>query len=181
MSKYDIDRSHSSISFSAKHLMVTTVRGRFDTFTGSVEGDVADPGRASAEIEIDVASINTGDENRDNHLRSGDFFDAAAHPKMTWKLTSVRPRGDGYDVTGDLTIRETTRPVTLFTEVEGPIQDPFGNERISVTATGELSRKEWGLTWNVGLETGGVMVSDKIKLFVDAAVIRKVESATDAA
>lgn len=181
MPRYEIDKSHSNIGFSVKHLMVTTVRGRFAEFSGWVEGDAGDPTSARAEVEIDAASIDTNDVNRDNHLRSADFFDAAGNPKLAWKLTSVRPRGEAYDVTGDLTIRGVTHPVTLRAEIEGPISDPFGNQRLSVSATGEISRKEWGLTWNVGLETGGVLVSDKVKLIVDAAVISKQEQATSAA
>ena len=160
-----IDPAHSQIQFSVKHLGISTVRGTFDQFSGSIEEE---NGQAKAvTVEIDVASLDTGNEQRDGHLRSPDFFDAENHPKATFALTGFERNGDDVTATGDLTIRGTTKPVTLKGEIGGPAKDPWGNQKISATLETKLPRKEWGLVWNVALEAGGVLVSEDVKLSID--------------
>lgn len=160
-----IDPAHSQIQFSVKHLGISTVRGTFDQFSGSIEEE---NGQAKAvTVEIDVASLDTGNEQRDGHLRSPDFFDAENHPKATFALTGFERSGDDVTATGDLTIRGTTKPVTLKGEIGGPAKDPWGNQKISATLETKLPRKEWGLVWNVALEAGGVLVSEDVKLSID--------------
>ena len=170
--KYTFDASHSNIGFSAKHMMVTTVRGRFTDYQGEVlvEGD--DPTTARATFTIKTASIDTGNEQRDGHLRSGDFFDSETHPEITFVSTGVAPAGDGYRVTGDLTIRGVTRPVELAVEVEDKFVDPWGNERVGVTASGSINRTDWGLSWNQTLEAGRLLVGEKINLAIETALVR---------
>lgn len=170
--QYSFDASHSNIGFSAKHMMVTTVRGRFTDYQGEVlvEGD--DPTTARATFTIKAASIDTGSEQRDGHLRSGDFFDAENHPEITFVSREIRRAGAGYKVTGDLTIRGVTRPVELDVEVEDKFIDPWGNERVGVTASGTINRTDWGLTWNQTLEAGRLLVSEKINLAIETALVR---------
>jgi polyisoprenoid-binding protein YceI len=168
-----IDPSHSSVDFVAKHLMVTKVRGTFGELEGTVViGDT--PEESSAEAVIKTASITTGDEKRDGHLRSPDFLDVENHPEMTFKTTRVESDGDGEGtVTGDLTIKGVTRPVTLKASFEGLAQDPWGGERAAFSAVGEIDREAWGMTWNQALETGGVLVSKKVKLEIDVQAVRR--------
>ncbi|MEP7105506.1 MAG: YceI family protein [Chloroflexota bacterium] len=173
--KYTIDPNHSRIEFSAKHLMVTTVRGHFTEFTGEVElADDADLTTAQGKFAFQAASLDSGNPDRDTHLRSDDFLGAQKYPQLTFESTRIEKTGDStYRVTGDLTIRETTRPVTLDVEVEGQLVDPWGNERVGVTARGKINRKDWGLNWNMALEAGGVMVSDNVNLVAEVALVRK--------
>jgi polyisoprenoid-binding protein YceI len=168
-----IDRSHSSLDFVAKHLMVTKVRGSFGGFSGTIViGD--NPEASSAEAVIDAASLTTGDEKRDGHLHSPDFLDVAGHPQMKFTTTKVEPRRGGTAiVTGDLTIKGITRPVTLDASFEGLARDPWGGERAAFSATGEIDREEWGMTWNQALETGGVLVSKKVKIELDVQAVRQ--------
>jgi polyisoprenoid-binding protein YceI len=180
MSTWKIDTSHTDITFAAKHMMVTTVRGRFAGVTGSLEADPNDPTTARGTIRIAIASISTGSEFRDNHLRSADFFDAEQHPEATFAITSVARRGDEYEVTGDLTIRGVTRPVTLKSELLGFYTSMEGAKRAGFSASGKINRRDWGLDWNVALETGGWLVGDEIKLTIDAA-FEEVRLAQDAA
>ena len=174
--KYTIDPSHSRIEFSAKHLMVTTVRGHFTEFTGEVAlADEADPTTAQGKFTFQAASLDSGQPDRDAHLRSDDFLGAEKYPQLTFDSTRIEKSGDRtYRVTGDLTIRDTTRPVTLDVEVEGQLVDPWGNERVGVTARGKINRKDWGLNWNRALEAGGMMVSDNVNLLAEVALVRKV-------
>jgi polyisoprenoid-binding protein YceI len=175
---YDVDPNHTSLGFAGKHMMVTTVRGRFKDFTGQVEVEDDDPTTAVATLAIKVASVDTGQEMRDNHLRSADFFDAEHYPEMTYNSTGVESQGGNrYRVTGDLTIKDQTRPLTLDVEVEERFTDPFGNDRVGVEAKGRLNRKDWGLGWNQILEAGRLLVGDEIKIEIETALIRKVAAA----
>jgi polyisoprenoid-binding protein YceI len=163
---WNVDPAHSSIGFVARHLMVTKVRGRFTKFTGTIT-IAEDPLKSSVEAEVDLESVSTGDETRDNHLRSADFFNTEANRTMTFKSTSITPDDDDYKVTGDLTIAGITKPITFDLEFEGVNKDPWGNTKAGFEAESEISRKEWGLNWNVALEAGGVLVGDKIKIELD--------------
>ena len=169
---YTIDAAHSRLGFSARHAMVTTVRGAFKDFEGTAAIDAANPAASRVSLTIDVASIDTGQADRDGHLRSGDFFDAETYPTLTFVSTSVERDGSEWAITGDLTIKDATRPVTIVFEETGSAQDPFGNLRVGFEGSTTISRKDWGLTWNAALETGGVLVSDKVKLEFDVSAIR---------
>jgi polyisoprenoid-binding protein YceI len=174
---YEVDPNHTSVEFAGKHMMVTTVRGRFRQFTARVEVEDDDPTTARVTASIKTASLDTAVDQRDAHLRSPDFFDVERYPELTYVSTSIGPVGDHrYRVTGDLTIKDQTRPVTLDVEVEERFNDPFGNERIGVSATGKLNRRDWGLTWNQVLEAGRLLVGDQIKLEIEGALLRKVEA-----
>ncbi|MBI2872511.1 MAG: polyisoprenoid-binding protein [Chloroflexi bacterium] len=170
---WDIDRSHTSIEFSARHMMVTRVKGRFDRWSGTVNFDEKDPTRSSVEVEVDVASINTSEPQRDAHLRSPDFFDAEKSPVMTYKSRRVERHGDRYRVIGDLTIRDITREVPLDVEFAGLATDPYGNARAGFSATASLSRKDFGLRWNMPLEAGGWVVGDTVNISIDAELVKK--------
>ena len=175
---WDIDTAHSSIEFTAKHMMVSNVKGRFTSFSGDAHLDEANPADSRVDVTIDLASLTTGAEGRDNHLRSADFFDVEHHPVATFHSTHVEPLGeDRLRVTGDLTIRGVTKPVTLDVTVEGKVKDMQGKDRYGFTATTSFSRKEFGLEWNVALESGGWLVSDKITIAIDAQVIAPAEVA----
>ena len=177
--KYTIDPSHSRIGFAGRHMVFTKVRGQFDQFEATVEvPEGGDQTAAKIKAAIQTASVNSGNEQRDGHLRSGDFFDVEKYPEMTFESTAVRKLADNrYEVTGNLTIRGTTKPVTLEATVEGPLQDPWGNERYGVEAKGKVSRKEWGLNWNMALEAGGVLVSEEIEIEIEAAFVRSLATA----
>ncbi len=169
--KYEFDAAHSQVEFTVKHMMVTTVRGHFNKFSGDLDIDEQNPAASSVDVTIDVASIDTGQEARDNHLRSPDFFDVARFPTITYKSTKVEPLGGGkYHVTGDLTIHGVTKPHTLEITPEGPITNPYGKQVIGFDITTKISRKEFGLEWNVALESGGWLVSDEVKIFITAEV-----------
>ncbi len=171
---YVIDPTHTRIGFVARHLMVTKVRGAFREYTGSITiGD--DVASSTAEAAIQTASIDTGTPDRDAHLRSGDFFDAETYPAITFGNARVVTRdGDEFVVEGDLTIKDVTRPVSLKVELDGVANDPFGNTKLAVTAKTEIDREDFGLTWNVALESGGVLVSKKITIEIEAqAVLQK--------
>ena len=169
---YTIDASHSRLGFSARHAMVTTVRGHFTDWSGTAHVDTVDPAASSVSLTIKAASIDTGSADRDGHLVSADFFDAETHPDITFVSTSVARDGADWVITGDLTIKGTARPVTIEFEPTGSAQDPFGNVRIGFEGGTAINRKDWGLTWNAALETGGVLVSEKIKLDFDVSAIR---------
>jgi polyisoprenoid-binding protein YceI len=161
---YDIDLSHSNVDFVVRHLMISKVRGRFAAFSGAVT--IAEvPEESSVSVTIDPASISTNDEQRDGHLRSADFFDVEQYPALTFTSTSVEAvKGDHWKVTGDLTIRDVTKAVVLDVEFDGAQTDPWGGARIGFTASTEIDREDWGLSWNQALETGGVLVGKKIKI-----------------
>jgi len=168
---WNIDASHSSVAFVVRHLVVSKVRGRFDTFSGSI--NVAeDPLQSTAEAIIDVASVNTSDEGRDGHLRAPDFFDAAQFPTITFRSTSVRPKGDDFVLVGDLTIKGVTKPVEIDLEFNGVEGDPWGGTRAGFSAETEINRKDWGLEWNMVLETGGVVVGDKVKIQLEVEAVK---------
>jgi polyisoprenoid-binding protein YceI len=162
-----IDPVHSRVGFSVRHMMVTTVRGVFSKFQGTIDLDQADFTRSTLEGRIETDSIDTGNADRDNHLRTTDFFDAKTSPTMTFKSTSIEKKGDDYVVHGHLTLRGVTKPITLQAEYAGTAKNPYGEMIIGVSASGSISRKEFGLVWNAALETGGVAVSDTVKLELD--------------
>ncbi|MEU6219147.1 YceI family protein [Streptomyces sp. NPDC047022] len=171
---YTVDPSHTTIGFVARHAMVTNVKGSFLDFEGSLHLDGADPAKSNASIDVTMDSIDTGSADRDGHLKSADFFKTEEHPKMSFRSTRTEALGgDNYRITGDLTILGTTKPLTIDLEFNGVAKDPFGNERAGFEGKAELLRSEWGLTWNAALETGGVLVSDKIKLVFDISAIKQ--------
>ena len=169
---WEIDPAHTTVEFVARHLMVSKVRGRFDSFTGSIEigDDIVD---SAIEVDIDVASLTTGSPDRDAHLASGDFFEVGDHPTIHFASTAIEPAVSGWKVTGDLTIRGVTKPVTLDLEYLGAGQDPWGNTKAGFSLNGEVDREDWGLTWNVALEGGGVLVSKKVKLEIESQIKRQ--------
>ncbi|TXS67510.1 YceI family protein [Streptomyces sp. sk2.1] len=170
---YTIDPAHSSIGFTVRHAMVTNVRGTFGDHEGTLKLDGSDPANSTASIDVRIASIDTGIADRDAHLVSGDFFDAEKFPLMTFRSTRAEQLGgDDYRVTGDLTIKDVTRPLSIDLEFNGSATDVYGNERVGFEGSATILRSDWGLTWNAALETGGVMVSDKVKLTFDISAIK---------
>ncbi|MFF3503043.1 YceI family protein [Streptomyces sp. NPDC003247] len=171
--EYTIDPAHSTLGFVARHAMVTNVKGKFNDFTGTLHLDGTDPSRSTATLDVTMDSIDTGSADRDGHLKSADFFKTDEFPAMTFRSTAAQALGgDDYRITGDLTILGVTRPLTIDLEFNGSAKDPFGNERVGFEGRAEILRSEWGLTWNAALETGGVLVSDKIKLNFDISAVR---------
>ena len=168
---YTLDPTHTRIGFVARHLMVTKVRGHFATFEGSIT--IADePHGSTADVTIQTASVDTGTADRDAHLRSGDFFEAEKYPEMTFRNARVvAQKGTDFTVVGDLTIKDVTREVQLDVELDGVVKDPWGGTRLAVTARTEIDREDWGLTWNAALETGGVMVSKKIRIEIESEAV----------
>jgi polyisoprenoid-binding protein YceI len=163
-----IDSVHSHVGFSVKHMMVTTVRGQFKTYTGNVRLDTNDFSKSQFEGEIDVASITTDNVDRDNHLRTNDFFDAQNHPKITYKSTRIDTKGDGeYVVHGDLTIRDVTKPLALDVEFLGTGKNPWGKTVAGFNARGSVNRKDFGVNFNAALETGGVLVGEKVNIEIE--------------
>jgi polyisoprenoid-binding protein YceI len=170
---YTVDPSHSRIGFVARHAMVTKVRGSFNEFEATAQIDAEDLTRSSAQVTIKVDSIDTRNEQRDGHLRSNDFLDIAGHPELTFVSTEVAPvSADVVRVTGDLTIKGVTRPVSIDFTYEGSAVDPFGNQRVGFEGSVVINRKDWGITWNAALEAGGVLVSDKITLELEISAIK---------
>jgi polyisoprenoid-binding protein YceI len=167
---WTIDTAHSSVAFVARHMGLSKVRGRFTSFRGEVEGDPADITTARARFEVDLASVDTGSPDRDAHLRSADFFDVDHHPTMTFVSRSIEPAGGDYKVIGDLTIKGQSRPIELRYEHGGDLRDPFGNRKIGGSLSGTIKRSDWGLTWNVPLDSGGWLVSDNVKIEIDLQV-----------
>jgi polyisoprenoid-binding protein YceI len=165
---WNIDSSHTHIGFSVKHMMVTTVRGQFKSYRGTFALDTADFTRSTFQGEIDVDSIDTGNAQRDGHLRTNDFFDVANHPKITFQSSRIDAKGDGeFVVHGDLTIRGVTKPVSLDVEFHGTSKNPYGQTVAGISAHGTINRKDFGVAFNAVLETGGVAVGDKVKLELD--------------
>jgi len=174
LERWEIDSGHSSIHFSVRHLVVAKVRGQFTRWSGHVVAEPGDLGRASVNVVIDAASIETGVPDRDNHLRSADFLDAARFPELTFESRRVEPLGAGrYRLAGDLTIRGVTRPVALDVELGGRARDPWGNERAGFAAKVALNRRDFGLTWNQALEAGGVLVGDRVEVEIDVEAVRQ--------
>ncbi|MCS7316093.1 MAG: YceI family protein [Bryobacteraceae bacterium] len=173
--EWEIDSAHSSVQFAVRHMMVATVRGQFGKLTGKVRWDPAKPSEARVEAQVEVGSIDTREPKRDAHLRSPDFFDAEKFPTMTFRSTSVTPVGPGrYRLSGELTIRGITRPVVF--EVEGPgqpVRGMGGELRTGATATAKINRKDFGITWNRVLDTGGVAIGEDVAITVDVALVQK--------
>lgn len=171
---WKIDPTHSQIEFSIRHMMISKVRGRFESFGGTFNLATRNPAAASVEGTVDVNSINTKDAQRDGHLRSGDFFDVEKYPTMSFRSTRIEPVGDGeYKVYGDLTIKDMTREVVFDVLDEGQAQDPWGNQRWGVSATTKINRKDFGLNWNVALETGGWLVGDEVTISAEAELVQE--------
>ena len=165
---WNVDASHSSVDFSVKHMMIAKVKGTFHKFEASINADPEDLTTADIEFTVDMSSIDTRSEDRDNHLRSADFLDVENHPNMTFKSTSIKKTGDNeYDVTGDLTIRGVTKQETFKVVYEGGGKDPWGNERTGFSAEGTIKRTDYGLVWNAALETGGVLVGEDVKISLE--------------
>ena len=170
---YAIDPAHSRIGFVARHAMVTKVRGSFNEFDGSGSFDAGDPARSQLQLTIQATSIDTRNADRDSHLRSNDFFDVETYPEITFRSTAVENvDAENYRVTGDLTIKGVTKPVTVDFEYTGTAVDPYGNTRIGLDGTTTVNRKDWGVNWNAALEAGGVLVSEKVTLEFDVSAIR---------
>lgn len=180
---WKFDKAHSSVEFSVRHMMISKVRGRFEDFEVSVNFDETNPANTTVEATIDVASINTREPQRDGHLKSPDFFDAATYPAMTFKSTRVEKVDANHaKLTGDFTIQNVTKPITLDVEYTGKAINPFtGGETVGFTANGKISRKEWGMTWNQALETGGIMVGDEVTLHLEVELIKESEPVAEAA
>jgi len=173
---YAIDPSHTRIGFSARHAMVTKVRGHFDQFEGNAHVDTTTPANSSVTVTIEAASVTTGNEQRDGHLKTPDFFDIANYPQITFVSTNVERDGSEWDITGDLTINGVTKSVTIPFEETGSAKDPFGNTRVGFEGDVTIDRTEWNLSFNAALETGGVLVSEKVKLEFDVSAIAIVPS-----
>ncbi len=172
--KWALDTAHSEIGFKVKHMMITNVSGAFSAFGADVETEGDDFSTATITFSADLDSLSTGSPDRDNHLKSADFFDAASHPKLTFKSTRMEKlSASEYQLFGDLTIRGVTHPVVLDVEFGGVGKDPFGNQKAGFTVSGKISRGQFGLNWNASLETGGVLVSDEVRLFGDVQLIRQ--------
>ena len=172
-STWAVDATHSSVEFAVKHMMVSTVRGRFKSFSGEIQADETNPTASSISAAIDVASIDTGVEQRDDHLRSDDFFNAAQYPQITFRSTAIEQRGEEWKLAGELTIRDVTRPVSLDVEFEGRGADPWGGERAGFTATTKINRKDFGVNWNGVIEAGGVVVSDQVKITLNIEAVKQ--------
>ena len=173
---YTIDPTHSRIGFVARHAMVTKVRGSFNEFSGTGHLDAANPANSSLQLTIQAASIDTRNADRDGHLRSNDFFDMENHPLITFVSTSVAATGDEFSVTGDLTIKGVTKPVTVVFEYTGTAVDPFGNTRLGLEGSTTVNRKDWGITWNAALDAGGVLVGEKVTLEFEVSAIRTADA-----
>jgi polyisoprenoid-binding protein YceI len=171
---WQIDPAHSLLEIAARHMMVTTVKGRFKGIQGTIVLDEADLARSSVEAEIDAASLDTGVEQRDTHLKSGDFLEVEKYPKITFKSTKVEPQGkEKAKITGDLTIRDVTREVALDAELTGFGKNPWGKEVAGFEVRTSINRKDFGMVWNVALETGGFLVGDTFRIEIDAEVVKQ--------
>lgn len=172
--KYQIDPSHSTASFSIKHMMIAKVHGGFEKMSGTLTYDPQNPSHSVVEASIDAASINTREAQRDAHLKSADFFDVEKFPTLNFKSTTIEKTGDGLKVMGDLTIHGVTKQITL--DVEGPsaeIKDPWGNTKIGASGTTKIKRKDFGLTWNAALEAGGVLVGDDVNITLEVQFVKQ--------
>ncbi|MGH2318843.1 YceI family protein [Planococcus sp. 4-30] len=167
MKKWTVDTAHSEVGFSVKHMMISKVKGSFSSYEATVEANEEDLQGALIDFKIDVASINTNNTDRDNHLRSADFFDAEQFPYITFKANDIVKKGDEYELTGDLTMKGVTRPTTFEVEYGGKATNPWGVEVVAFNVEGKVNRKDFGLTWNQALETGGVMVGEDIKITLE--------------
>ncbi len=171
---WNLDTSHSEVTFAVRHMMISTVRGKFNKFSGTIDFNEADPAKSTVDVSIDAASIDTRDEKRDGHLKSGDFFDVEKFPALSFKSTRVEKVSDNSGrVYGDLTIRDVTRPVVLDVEYAGQARSPWGTTSAGFSATTKINRKDFGLTWNVALETGGVLVGEDISIAIEAELVKQ--------
>jgi polyisoprenoid-binding protein YceI len=171
---WQVDPTHAHLEFAVRHLMINTVRGRFTGVKGTVRMDPADPTTAEVDVTISAASVQSGVEQRDQHLRSADFFDVEKYPEIVFKSRKVTLGGDNeFKLTGDLTIHGVTREVVLAVAPEGSVKDPWGGERTAYSAKGRLNRKDFGLVWNMLLEAGGVAVADEVKLSLEVELIKQ--------
>ena len=171
--RWNIDPTHSSVTFTVRHMVISKVRGAFTKWQGHVDFDAANPGNSRVSVRIEAASINTHEDKRDGHLRSPDFFDVEKHPAINFESTRVEHKGgDQYRVIGDLTIHGVTRSVELDAEHLGAGKDPWGNERVGFQASTSINRKDFGLTWNQALETGGILVGEKIEIALDVEAVK---------
>lgn len=174
---WQIDPAHTTVEFAVKHMMFTTVRGRFKALSGTIRIDEPHPDRSSVDVSIDASSIDTGVGDRDAHLRSADFLDVEQHPQITFRSTRVegahRQQGDRFTIAGELQIRGTKIPVTLSATFEGLGKDPWGKQRAGFAARTEIDRRDWGLRWNQALETGGVLVGNTVKIEIEAQAVKQ--------
>lgn len=174
VSQWNLDGSHSQADFAVRHMMISTVKGTFEKISGTITGEPDDLENAKVDIRIDTGSVSTRDKQRDGHLKSQDFFYVEKYPEMKFVSRKIKKTDkEDFEITGDLTIRDITKEVTLTGTIEGPMKDPYGYERFGVSAEGSIDRSQWGLKWNSVLETGGVMVGDKVKISVNIEAVRK--------
>ena len=179
---WKIDNAHSLVEFSVRHMMISTVRGRFERFSGTVEFNENDPTASSVDVQIEAASINTNESQRDNHLRSADFFDAEKFPYLSFKSTRVEKIDENNGrIYGDLTIRDISHPVVLETEYNGQAKSPWGSTSAGFTANTKINRKDWNLGWNQALETGGMLVGDEIKIHIELEIVKVPQEDTETA
>jgi polyisoprenoid-binding protein YceI len=169
---WNFDTSHSHLGFTARHMVFAKVRGTFGKWSGTVNYDDANPQKSSVEVNVDTASVDTKEEKRDAHLRSGDFFDSEKHPQMTFKSREVTKAGDGWILAGDLTIRGVTKPIKLEVEMLGSGKDPWGNTKAGFHVKGTINRHDFGLDWNAALEAGGVLVGPKVEIEGDVQLLQ---------
>ncbi len=169
---WKLDPTHTLVEFSAKHLMITTVKGRISDFEGTIYTNEKDPKSSSVEVTLKAGSIDTRTDQRDQHLRSADFLNAEKYPEIKFRSTKIEGAREEFKLTGDLTIRDVTRPITLDVRFEGETKDPWGGERVGFSATGKIDRRDFGLTWNQLLETGGVAVGNEIKIVVEVEAVK---------
>lgn len=164
---WDVDPAHSTVGFAVRHAVVATTRGRFTTYTGGATIDAENPANSVIWVEIDADSVATGNEQRDGHLKSADFWNAEENPKITYRSTAVRVDGDNIVTEGDLTVGGKSAPAEIVWEFGGVARDPWGNTKAGFEGTATINRKDWGITWNAALETGGFLISDKVKLVLE--------------
>lgn len=170
---WKLDPAHSLVEFSAKHMMITTVKGRITDVEGVIYTDEKDPKKSSVEATLNAASIDTRTDQRDQHLRSADFLNVEKYPTIKFRSTRIEGDKDHFKLTGDVTIRDVTRPITLDVEFEGRTKDPWGGERVGFSAKGKIDRRDFGLTWNQTLETGGVLVGNEIKIELEIQAVKQ--------
>ena len=171
--KWVIDPTHSEIGFKVKHMMFTNVSGRFETYEAKITTEDNDFTKSSIEFSANIDSINTNNSDRDNHLKSADFFDAEKNPKLTFVSSSLVKSGNDYELIGELTLHGITKTVKLETELSGLLKDPWGNTKVGLNISGKINRKDWGLNWNSAIETGGVLVSEEVKLNIEIQLLKQ--------
>lgn len=171
--KWVIDPTHSEIGFKVKHMMFTNVSGRFETYEAKITTEDNDFTKSSIEFSANIDSINTNNSDRDNHLKSADFFDAEKNPKLTFVSSSLVKSGNDYELIGELSLHGITKTVKLETELSGLLKDPWGNTKVGLNISGKINRKDWGLNWNSAIETGGVLVSEEVKLNIEIQLLKQ--------